>query len=101
MNDDPADELDIERAQPNRAARGLAHHGERLGQEIIECLAVGEPISEFVGLGAELIVGELLHLGLQPIDLIDDGLELAESLFVGLAEDPVDSAFEKFHSIVL
>ena len=49
---DAADELHVEVAHPERAPRGLAHHGEGFGQKLVERLACLQALAEFVGLGA-------------------------------------------------
>jgi hypothetical protein len=97
VDDDATEKLDVEGAQPDGAPRGLAHHRERLRQDVIERLAVGESVFKFIGLRSQLIVGELLDFGLQSIDLIHNWLKLSKLLFVGLSEDPIYGALEKFH----
>ena len=52
-------ELHVEVPLAEGALGRLADRGERLGQEVVEGLAVGEPLAEDVGLGAQLGVGEL------------------------------------------
>ena len=47
---DAADELDVEVPHVERAAARLADDGERLGQQIVERLAGGEPFAELGGL---------------------------------------------------
>ena len=59
MEDDAADELDVEVPHVERAAARLANDGERLGQEVVERLAGSEALPELRGLRAELFVGEL------------------------------------------
>ena len=46
-----AHELDVEVALAERALRGLADGGERLGQQVVERLAVLVALPELVGLG--------------------------------------------------
>ena len=71
-----ADQLDVEVALAERAARGLADQRERLGQQVVERLAVAGALAQLVGLGAELGVVEQLHLGLDPVDRLDPPLVL-------------------------
>ena len=52
-----ADELHVEVPHVQHAAAGLADDGERLGQQIVERLALGERAAELGGLAAELLVG--------------------------------------------
>jgi hypothetical protein len=72
---DTAHHLDVEGALPQGTPGGLAHHGERLGQEVVEPLAPGEPLAEIVRLRAQSSVGELLHLRLEGRDGLDALLE--------------------------
>ena len=55
-----AHQLDGEVALADRADRGLADHGERLGQQLVQGLAVGVPGTELVGLRPQLGVGQRL-----------------------------------------
>ena len=66
-----AHQLDVEVAQAQRALGGLAHDREGLGQEVVERLAVLDPLAELVGLGAELVVGQRGELLLPRVDLAD------------------------------
>ena len=63
-----------------RAARGLAHDGERLGQQVVERLAVGEPLLERVGERAQLGVGEVDVVVLEGLDVIGDRRESTDLL---------------------
>ena len=56
MEDYAADELDVEGLHAQHAPRGLAHHGERLRQQVVERLSAAEAPLEFVGLCAQLLV---------------------------------------------
>ena len=47
-----ADQLHVEVPQAQRAARGLADDGERLGQHVVERLAGGEFVAEIAVLAA-------------------------------------------------
>src|SRR5262245_64627381 len=67
-------------ALAERALGRLAHGGEGLDQEIVERLAVGEPLAESIGAGSQLSVREGCQLGLELVDGLDAGavdLELA------------------------
>ena len=67
-----ADELHIKVAHAHGALGSLAHGGKGLGEHIVERLAVGVALTELIGLGAELLLGHLLKLGLKTVDLVDD-----------------------------
>ena len=53
-----ADQLHVEVAHAERAARRLADSREGFGQHVVEGLAVGEPLAEFRGLALELLVAQ-------------------------------------------
>ena len=56
VEDDSADELDVEVPHVQRAVPGLADDREGVGQQVVERLAVGEALPELGGLAAELLV---------------------------------------------
>ena len=73
-----ADELDVEMALAERALAGLAHRGEDRRQQVLHRLVLAFAILDrgqrrlpFGDLRAQLVVGELLELRLQPVDLVD------------------------------
>ena len=88
MQHDPAHQLHIEMALAERALGGLAHRRERLDEQIVEFGAIGEPRLEFGRAGAQRLVRQLLKLGLQLVDLIDQRLEAFDVAVVGGAEQP-------------
>ena len=65
-----ADQLDVEVALADAAPRRLAGQREGLGQEVVERLAAAGALAQGVGLGAQLVVVEQLHLGLDRVDLL-------------------------------
>ena len=63
---DAADELHVEVPHVQRAAAGLAHDGERLGEEVVERSRPGRrALAELDGLRPELLVGERPRRGLE------------------------------------
>src|ERR1700674_1093898 len=94
MQDDAAHQLHVEGAHVEGAPGGLAGHGEGRDQKIVEGFAGFEPPLAFLGLGAQLGVGEGLGLGLQVVDGLDQRQQLLDVAFVLAAEDlgqgPVD-----------
>jgi hypothetical protein len=54
-----------------RALGRLPHHGEGLGQQRVEGLAVRDAFLEARGVGAQLVVGETRESGLEPVDGVD------------------------------
>ncbi len=87
MEHDAADELHVEVPHVEHAAAGLAHDGEGLGQQVVERRAVGEPLPELGGLGAQLLVGEALDLGFLGVDLGDERPQALQFALVLGADD--------------
>ena len=75
MQHDAADELHAVRAQAEHAVGRLAHRRERLGQDVVERLAVCQPLLERGGLGLQLGVRQRLILIGQRLDLIGDRVD--------------------------
>ena len=70
-----AHHLHVEGPLAEDAPGRLPGHRERLGQQVVEVLAVGDPLLELVGLGAQLGVGELFDVVGQGVDIVGDPLE--------------------------
>jgi len=68
----PTDQLYIIMAQPDGALAGLAHRGKRLGQQVVQGFAVGQPRSKRGGAAAQVVVAEFLKPRLELVDLLDD-----------------------------
>src|SRR6186997_1101863 len=71
-------DLDVEVALAQRPLARLTNGGEGLGKEVVEGLAVGQALAEDVALAAQLLVGELLEVLLDHVDLLGDALQLLE-----------------------
>ena len=72
MEDDAAHQLHVEMALAERALGRLAHRGEGLDQEVVERLAVGQPLAERAVRAAQLgVVEQLDDLRLERVDLVD------------------------------
>ena len=69
VQDDAAHHLDVEHPLLRLAPARLAHGGERLEEQLVERLAVLEPLAELGRLAAQLVVGERLELGLERGDV--------------------------------
>ncbi len=61
MKHNPAQQLHIEVAHVERAARRLAHHRERLWQNIVQRLAILKALLEFLCFRSQLFVGQFLN----------------------------------------
>ena len=79
-------------AQAEHAAGRLAHHGEGLGQQLVQRRAVGQARPELVGLGAQRLVGQRLHRRLQRVDLRHPALVGLQRAVVAGAEDGAGDA---------
>ncbi len=86
VQDHAALELDVERPLAERALGRLAHRGEGLDQEVVEGFALGETLAEFDGLGAQLLIGQLLEFRLERVDLGHRLVEAFDDPVVGRAE---------------
>ena len=82
MQSHSADELHVEVAQTERAARGLAHNGESIGQQVVEGLPRCEALAQDPRLILELLGVHGLVLGLETVDGID-GLPITLQVLVG------------------
>ena len=99
MEHDAADELHAVGIKPEHAARGLAHGGKGLGQNVVERFTVGEPRLEFRRLGAQLLVRQGAVLVRHRLDLIDDRINALEfPLGVGAEELGDQSHIKNFLS---
>ena len=87
MEDHPADQLDVEMAHVQRAAAGFADHGERVGQQVVERLALLQALTEFRSLGAQLFVRELLDGRLPGVDRDHDRRKALQLTLVLRADD--------------
>ena len=66
---DPAHQLDVEEALPGLPLARLAHGSERLVEDVVERLAVRDPLLELGGLREQLGVGQILEIGLERGDV--------------------------------
>ena len=80
MQHDAADDLYRVGFQAQHTPVGLAADGKGLGQQIVQGLALFQTVAEFIGLGTQLLVGELLHLGVQVLHLLGNGTDAFEFL---------------------
>ena len=87
MQDDAADDLDAVVTHAEHAPRSLAAGRKSLGQQLVERLAVLIAFLKFIGLCAQLLIGELPELLLQRFDLIRNGVDLLQLMRGMRAED--------------
>jgi hypothetical protein len=82
-----ARELHIKVAHFHDALGAFADHRKSLGQQIIQALASGKPITEALRLALELIITQTLEAGLQSIDALDGFAVLLKQAVVAAAEN--------------
>ena len=84
-------DLHVEVALAEHPAGGLAHGGERLGHEVVEALALGQPLPELVRHALELCVAHRDEVVLDGVDGLRDAFERAEDLALADAEELVEN----------
>jgi hypothetical protein len=82
----PADELDVEVPQAQRAARSLADRGEGLGQQSLQVLAASQPLAELRGLALELVVAQRLERFFERVRAGDTFVVAAQKPLIAAAE---------------
>ena len=87
VQDGSADQLHVEVPHVEHAAAGIADDGERLRQQVVQRLAVGEPLAELGGLPAKPIVGQRRDRGLEGIHFGHDWTQTFELPIVLGADD--------------
>ncbi len=68
MQGHAAHQLHVEVALPQHPPGPFAHHGEGLDQQVVEGLALGQPLTELDGLVPQSVVAQGLHIGLERTD---------------------------------
>ena len=87
VQDLAADQLHVEMAHAHHAPCRLAADCERLGQQLVERLAIRVAPLELLRLGLELVVGKRFRARAKGIDLRDERAEALELALVLGAED--------------
>jgi hypothetical protein len=82
-----AHDLHVEVPLAQRAAGRLPGDREGLHEDVVDGLAVGEPLPEDVGLRPQLGVGHRDEVVLDPVDGVGDGLEPAQGLALTGAQE--------------
>ena len=78
---DAAHELHVVVALAEGALRGLSRNGEGLDEQVLQGLAVGDPLLERRGLGAKLVVAQGFQRALEVVDRTDlPGVGLDDAL---------------------
>src|SRR5271157_5141393 len=111
MQHDTADELDIEVPHLQHAPAGLAHYREGLRQHFVQrCCqlavffvgifhrvhALMDALPKLFCLGPELLVGELLHLGLERTNMLHQRHDPLDLALIGGAKNLGDSLINQF-----
>ena len=87
MEDDTADELDVEGTLAQDALVRLTDGGEGLGEDVVQGLSRGQTLLEDLGHAPKLVVGHVLICGGQCLDLGGDLLQLLDLMLAVGAEN--------------
>ena len=74
VEDDTADQLNVEMPQTKRAFGGLADGGEGLREDVVQLCAVGDLLAEILRPLSQGVVGKGLRDGFQRVDPLDNSL---------------------------
>ena len=88
VQDQAADQLDVEVALLEGALGGFAHRRKSAGGQVVNRLTGGEFGPKLVGLRAELLVGQRFEFGLERVDRGDHRAVALEAAVVGRTENP-------------
>ena len=93
MQDDAAHQLHVEMALAEGALGRLAHGGEGLDQDVVELLALGQPVLELLGAGAQLVIDQRRQLRLERVDVVDQRTQTFDVAIVcGTKQSPGEGA---------
>ena len=92
VQDDAADELNVEMSLPDGAPRRLANDRERLGKHRIKALAAPVAALEFLGLAAKLLVRKLFDAPFELVDLLNERPYLLYLLLARVSEKSVNKS---------
>ncbi len=99
MQHGAAEQLHVEVPHAERALGRLAHRGERLGQEIVERLALLEPLAELGRLAAELVVGERGVVVLERVDVAHHAFQAAQGLALARPQNLVQEVGHRLPTV--
>jgi hypothetical protein len=94
MQDDPGHDLHVVVPQPDRPARRLAHGRERLRQDVVGRLALGQAALQLGRDLTQLVVGEPAELLLERVDLVDARPKPADLFLARLGAEQVAEPLE-------
>ena len=81
------DQLHVEVAHLKHPLAGLANHREGLGHQLVQRLAVGDPLPELVRLGGQLRIVQRLQPLLEAGNAVDQSLQAPNQPLVAAAEN--------------
>jgi hypothetical protein len=92
VQDDASHQLHVVMALPQRAFGGLAHHGEGLGQQVVQGLALVQALAEVRGPAPQVGVRELHETGLEGVGALHQGDDGFQHPVVVASEDLANEA---------
>ena len=81
MQDDTTDHLYTVVAHSKYTDSCLSYNSKRFRKKIVQCLSFCKPLLEFFRLFFQFLIGELLHLRLQRINMIHDRVDSLQFMF--------------------
>ena len=81
MQDDTPDHLYTVVAHSKYTDSCLSYNSKRFRKKIVQCLSFCKPLLEFFRLFFQFLIGELLHLRLQRINMIHDRVDSLQFMF--------------------
>ncbi len=100
VQEDAAHQLHIEGSLAQRPPGGFAGIGEGLGQQVVEALALAEPVAELRGLLPDSRVAQRAVLGLQRVDPLDGRPRRLDLSIVGSPEDLASKRAQSQHTLI-
>jgi len=94
VQDHAADQLHVEMAHIEHALGRFAHHGKGLRQQVFQHLALGQPLLQLRGLGAQRIVRQRGNGRLQRVDALHGLAVTLDEPVVTAAENASEDAGE-------
>ena len=87
-------QLDVEVPLTEHAPRSLAHDCVGLDQQVVERLALGQPLFELQRLGLQLVIAERLHRRFEVVDGRDELSQATDLLALTGAQDFRENAHD-------
>ena len=88
---DAADHLHVKMPHTEHAARGLAHDGKRLWQDLLHRHALCELLAKFARVTREFVIREVHHRWLERVDLLNNATVAGNLLVIVVAKEAFEN----------